>query len=85
GHHDHVEGAALFRKAKKFVHSADLPMIAPQLVAQFAVFTPQAGNFMYAVEEVNGLDIVLVNTHSPGSVAIFDQKSKALFVGDFFC
>ena len=85
GHHDHLEGAALFNKAKKFVHSADLPMIAQPLASQFAAFTPQTGNFMYAVEDVAALEIVLVNTHSPGSVAIFDQKSKALFVGDFFC
>lgn len=85
GHHDHVEGAALFTKAKKFVHSADLPMIAPTLATQFAVFTPQLGNVTYAVEGVKGLEIVLVNTHSPGSVAIFDKVSKALFVGDFFC
>jgi len=85
GHHDHVEGAALFTKAKKFVHSADLPMIAPALSTQFAVFTPQLGNVTYAAEGVKGLEIVLVNTHSPGSVAIFDKVSKALFVGDFFC
>lgn len=85
GHHDHVEGAALFKKAKKLVHSADLPMIAPPLKSQFAVFAPHVGNFTYAVENVKNLEIVLVNTHSPGSVALFDKISKALFVGDFFC
>jgi flavorubredoxin len=31
------------------------------------------------------LEVVLVNTHSPGSVAIYDQLSRVLFVGDFFC
>jgi glyoxylase-like metal-dependent hydrolase (beta-lactamase superfamily II) len=85
GHHDHVAGAALFSNAKKFVHSADLPMIAPPLAAQFSPFMPLIGDFAYAAEGLEGLGIVLVNTHSPGSVAIFDHMTKALFVGDFFC
>ena len=85
GHRDHVEGASLFKNAKKFVHSADLPILAPSLATQFAAFTPLTGEFTFAAEGVDGLEIVLVNTHSPGSVAIFDKISKALFVGDFFC
>lgn len=87
GHHDHNEGAALFKNARKFVHSADWPMLAAPLRDQFARYTPLAGREKeeLVAEGLNELEIVLVNTHSPGSVAIFDQISKALFVGDFFC
>lgn len=85
GHHDHVEGAIYFKNARKYVHSADLPMVAPRLAAQFAALKSQPENFKFTAEGVGGLEMVLVNTHSPGSVAIYDQVSKALFVGDFFC
>lgn len=85
GHRDHVEGAALFANAQKFIHSADLPMIASPLAAQVAKFTPQAEVGTFAAAGLKGLEMVLVNTHSPGSVAIYDHRSQALFVGDFFC
>ena len=85
GHHDHVQGAALFPQAQKYIHSADLPLVAPALRTQFATFLPQARDFFFAVPGLAELSIVLVNTHSPGSAAIFDAVSQALFVGDFFC
>ncbi|WP_288185679.1 MBL fold metallo-hydrolase [uncultured Sporomusa sp.] len=85
GHRDHVEGAALFTNARKFIHSADWPMLASPLAAQVARFTPQAEAGTFAAPGLNGLEVVLVNTHSPGSVAIYDHRSQALFVGDFFC
>ncbi|SDE05783.1 MBL fold metallo-hydrolase [Sporomusa acidovorans] len=85
GHHDHAEGAALFNKARKYVHPADKPMLPAQLAAEFMTYVPLPGEFTFAAEGVDGLEIVLVNTHSPGSVAIYDQLSGALFVGDFFC
>lgn len=84
GHHDHAEGAALFNKARKYVHPADKPMLPAQLAAEFMTYVPLPGEFTFAAEGVDGLEIVLVNTHSPGSVAIYDQLSGALFVGDFF-
>lgn len=84
GHHDHWEGAALFKKAAKYVHSADRPMVAPPLKAEFAAYS-KTGPFTFAAPGVGDLEIVLVNTHSPGSVAIYDVISQALFVGDFFC
>lgn len=85
GHHDHVQGAALFPQAKKYVHSADMPLIARPLAPEFTAFAAQAGEFLYTVPDAAELAIVLVNTHSPGSVAIYDPVSRALFVGDFFC
>lgn len=84
GHHDHVEGTAWFPQAQRFVHSADWPMIAPPLAATFGKFVPD-GDHRFTVPGLDDLELVLVNTHSPGSVAIYDKISKALFVGDFFC
>ncbi|SMC51088.1 MBL fold metallo-hydrolase [Sporomusa malonica] len=85
GHHDHAEGSDLFKNARKFVHSADWPMLAVPLCEQFTRYTPLADKSKLVAEGLNELEIMLVNTHSPGSVAIFDHISKALFVGDFFC
>lgn len=85
GHCDHVEGAALFKQAEKFVHSADASMLAAPLVSAFKQYVPVDGEFTFAAPGVSDVEIVLVNTHSPGSVAIYDRLSQALFVGDFFC
>lgn len=85
GHPDHVEGAVYFKNARKYVHSADLPLLEPRLAAQFVALKPQTDEFTFVAEDVNGLELILVATHSPGSVAVYDQVSKALFVGDFFC
>lgn len=84
GHHDHVEGAALFGQAKKFVHNADSFMLPASLAAEFAAYIP-INEFTFAVPGIAELEVVLVNTHSPGSVALYDKLSRTLFVGDFFC
>lgn len=85
GHQDHVEGAALFKKAQKFVHSADRAMLPAPLIDEFAPYTQGNRPYTFSVPGVSKLEVVFVNTHSPGSVAIYDQVSRALFVGDFFC
>lgn len=85
GHRDHVEGVAQFTYAQKFVHDADLSMLTEPIAAQVVSFAPKAKNFTFSADGIHGLEVVHVNTHSPGSVAIYDQLSKALFVGDFFC
>ncbi|HWR05969.1 MAG TPA: MBL fold metallo-hydrolase [Sporomusa sp.] len=85
GHHDHVEGAGLFGHAKKFVHPADLPFLAAPLAAQLVAYSPLADEYKLSPAGIDDLEIIFVNTHSPGSVAIYDHISRALFVGDFFC
>ena len=85
GHSDHVEGAALFKQAEKYVHSADANILSAKLAPELKQYVPVNGAVTFDVPDVSNLDIVLVNTHSPGSVAIYDRLSKALFVGDFFC
>lgn len=84
GHQDHAAGAVLCKNARKFVHAADRSLLTAGLAAQFTDYTP-LGTAALAADGVAELEITLVNTHSPGSVAIFDRLSQALFVGDFFC
>ncbi|QDR82239.1 MBL fold metallo-hydrolase [Sporomusa termitida] len=85
GHHDHVEGAECFGQARKFVHADDLPFLPAPLASQFAAYAPLADGFRLTAAGLSDFAIIFVNTHSPGSVAIYDHITKALFVGDFFC
>lgn len=84
GHHDHADGAKAFHAAEKYVHNLDAPVLGSSLAAQFSRYQT-VEEFSLCAPSIPDLDIVLVNSHTPGSVAIYDQASKALFVGDFFC
>lgn len=86
GHWDHAAGSELFLKSKKFIHSEDLLLLEPGLAADFASFSPGTEeNRMQQLADLPEIDIVHVNTHTPGSVVFFDRESKIIFMGDFFC
>lgn len=85
GHHDHVEGASVFTGAKKFVHNADLNLLNPVLVAQFISYVKAENGDLLVAEDLRELEIIHVNSHTAGSVVIYDKVSKGMFVGDFFC
>lgn len=84
GHHDHADGAKEFSQASKYIHEQDINMLNPEMKSQFIKYSV-VRDYVYSAPAVPDLDIVLVNSHSPGSVAIYDHASKALFAGDFFC
>lgn len=84
GHHDHADGAKEFSQAAKYIHERDVSMLSRDLRSQFTVYST-VREYVYTASTIPDLDIVLVNSHSPGSVAIYDHVSKALFAGDFFC
>lgn len=84
GHADHANGAREFSRAVKYIHERDMNMIKPELRPQFTQYSG-VRDYVYCAPGVPDLDIVLVNTHTPGSVAIYDHTSKTLFAGDFFC
>ena len=84
GHHDHVDGANSFTKAAKYIHALDMPLVGRSLARQFTTYQP-VREFFFCAPGVEGLEVILVNSHTPGSVAIYDPLSTALFVGDFFC
>jgi glyoxylase-like metal-dependent hydrolase (beta-lactamase superfamily II) len=85
GHHDHVNGASIFTKAKKFVHPADRHLLSSSLAGQFAPFSPSEKEYVLSVDTLPDIEGIHVNTHTPGSVVLYDTVSKAMFVGDFFC
>lgn len=85
GHWDHVGGAGAFTAAKKWIHALDKPML-PQLIAGVTTaFSATDSPQRFCVPDLPDLDIIHVNTHTPGSCAVFDRVSGALFIGDFFC
>jgi glyoxylase-like metal-dependent hydrolase (beta-lactamase superfamily II) len=85
GHRDHADGASIFPHSKNYVHALDLGLITPSLSSRFLTYASQKDGFELKADGIEDLDVVLVNSHTPGSVAIFDHVSKAIFVGDFFC
>ncbi|CUH96503.1 hypothetical protein P22_2593 [Propionispora sp. 2/2-37] len=86
GHWDHAAGSEMFSKARKFIHSKDLALLEPALAANFTPFSPgTAEHRMRQLADLPEIDIVHVNTHTPGSVVFFDRESKILYMGDFFC
>ena len=85
GHIDHAAGSGLFPSAKKFIHPQDLGFLPPAVAAQFAPYEALQGNSYLSAGDLEGFEVIHVNTHTPGSVAIYDRASRALYVGDFFC
>lgn len=85
GHWDHVEGAAAFRQAAKFIHREDLVLVPETLAPQFSLFTDGGVGPEIQFGGRDALEVIHVNTHSPGSVALYDAATRILFVGDFFC
>ncbi|BBB92073.1 MAG TPA: MBL fold metallo-hydrolase [Methylomusa anaerophila] len=84
GHHDHVGCAELFRKAQKRIHRGDLPLLAPHLAAEVMPYTVWPDERV-GIDDLEWLDAVAVDYHTPGSTALYDHGSRALFAGDFFC
>lgn len=85
GHWDHVEGTAAFGQARKFIHRDDLVLVPEELAPQFSLFADGAGGPETQFGGRDALAAIHVNTHSPGSVALYDAATRILFVGDFFC
>jgi glyoxylase-like metal-dependent hydrolase (beta-lactamase superfamily II) len=85
GHRDHADGASIFVNAKKYVHATDRYLLGTPLASQFVSFTPLENNLLLSADDLSSIEGIHVNTHTPGSVALYDDLAKALFVGDFFC
>jgi glyoxylase-like metal-dependent hydrolase (beta-lactamase superfamily II) len=85
GHRDHADGASIFVNAKKYVHAADRYLLGAHLASEFVPFSPLGSDLLLSADGVSGIEGIHVNTHTPGSVVLYDDLTKALFVGDFFC
>jgi len=78
GHQDHIGGAAGFPIAQKHIHAKDTPLLAETSLADFIPDLPDNGTVL-------GLQCHLLGQHTPGSIALFDPQSRAVFCGDHIC
>ena len=78
GHQDHVGGAAGFPFADRHIHVRDIPLLSETTHAEFSPDLPDNG-------VVLGLRCRLLGQHTPGSIALFDPQSGAVFCGDHIC
>jgi glyoxylase-like metal-dependent hydrolase (beta-lactamase superfamily II) len=78
GHEDHVQGTAIFKNAKKYIHHQERSLIE----------YPEPDEFDYVLSDqgvIQNFEYLLVGHHTPGSLAFFHHPSKVLFTGDFLC
>lgn len=78
GHEDHVQGAAIFKNAKKYIHHQERSLIE----------YPEPDEFDFDLLDsgvIQNFEYFWVGHHTPGSLAFYHQPSKVLFTGDFLC
>ena len=78
GHQDHVGGAVGFPFARKHIHAKDTPLLTETSLAEFIPNLPDNGAML-------GMQCQLLGQHTPGSIALFDPQSRAVFCGDHIC
>jgi glyoxylase-like metal-dependent hydrolase (beta-lactamase superfamily II) len=74
GHEDHIEGANMFKKAKKVIHAKE----EGKGIMGFDPALADRGT-------MHGFDYCRVGYHSPGSVIFYHRQSNVIFTGDFLC
>ncbi|MBN2330275.1 MAG: MBL fold metallo-hydrolase [Candidatus Aenigmarchaeota archaeon] len=89
GHFDHVGGNGYFLNAKVAIHELDAPILErgdPEL--SFSDFfngrmhARHVDRKLHDGDEISGLRVVHTPGHSPGSICLYDEKSRVLFSGD---
>lgn len=78
GHKDHVGNVGLFQNAKKFVHINDLKIAEENKGKCFQYLKGSNGALLE-------FEWRLIGGHTPGSIALYHNNSKILFVGDEIC
>lgn len=79
GHKDHIEGAKFLPHAEAFIHPNDVDLLPMDIEDKFSPLLPNKSS------TVMNLESVLLGHHTPGSVALYHEKSKVLFCGDHLC
>ena len=77
GHKDHIGGVEFLQNAERFIHQKDVVLL-PASLNDFTAFSPSSG-------KVNGFEYILLGHHTPGSIALYHERSKMLFCGDHLC
>ncbi len=89
GHFDHVGGNGFFFEAKIAIHEGDADIVEKgDQALSFADFFD--GNIrprkvekrLKDGDEIAGLKVIHTPGHSPGSICLYDEKTKTLFSGD---
>lgn len=78
GHEDHVQGTAIFKNAKKYIHHQERSLIE----------NPAPEEFNYELLDqgvIQNFEYFWVGHHTPSSLAFYHKPSKVLFTGDFLC
>lgn len=78
GHEDHVQGAAIFKNAKKYIHHQERSLIEYAEPDEFDYDLLDQG-------AIQDFEYFWVGHHTPGSIAFYHLPSKVLFTGDFLC
>ncbi|MDN7245662.1 MBL fold metallo-hydrolase [Planococcus shenhongbingii] len=79
GHKDHIEGTRFLPHAEALIHAKEVDLLPIDLKGKFSPVLPDEGS------TVMNLESVLLGHHTPGSVALYHEKSKVLFCGDHLC
>lgn len=79
GHRDHIEGTRFLPNAEALIHPRDIDLLPIDLKDKFSPVLPNKDSI------VMNLESVLLGHHTPGSVALYHEKSKVLFCGDHLC
>ena len=89
GHFDHVGGNGFFLNAKIAIHDTEAPILEKgDEELSFCQFFEghmrphQVERKLKDGDEINGLKVIHTPGHSPGSICLYDEKSKILFSGD---
>lgn len=77
GHRDHVGGLALFVEAEAWMSSLDASLVSDE-----AGLCLRPMDNVHAVE---GLTVIPLGHHTPGSVALYDPAARVLYAGDYVC
>jgi len=82
GHKDHIGGSLIFHNAKKIIHEKDFINLEQEIKSEF--FPIEGEKYTLSIND-NILNIIHLGHHTPGSIAIYDYKTKALYIGDHIC
>jgi glyoxylase-like metal-dependent hydrolase (beta-lactamase superfamily II) len=79
GHKDHIGGIKFLEGIEGYIHHRDLELLPDEITGKLNPVLPDNGG------TVSNLDCIHLGHHTKGSVALYHNKSKALFCGDHIC
>lgn len=78
GHADHIGGSAVFSRAWKWIDALDIDRLPDEAREMFST---DRG----LLDKIEGLSVISLGQHTPGSVAFYYEPAGVLFAGDHIC